>query len=144
MKPVQLSLFETEDQESNMNDLFDDYVEGPELTFDNYEDEATATAVYPGDIIYPALALVGEAGEVADKVAKLVRDTEVNLDDFHFSLFTRDQRRELAKELGDVLWNITMLSVDLGFTLEEIARMNLEKLQSRAERGTIRGSGDNR
>ena len=53
-------------------------------------------------------------------------------------------KKELLKELGDVLWYISQLSAELGLSLEEIASLNLEKLNSRKERGALRGSGDNR
>ena len=96
------------------------------------------TAAYPQQfrIIYPALSLTGEAGEVADKVKKVIRDNGTMFDDA--------RKEELAKELGDVLWYVATLSNDIGYPLEEIARMNNEKLSSRKERGVLGGSGDNR
>ena len=84
--------------------------------------------------MYPALGLAGEAGEVADKVKKIIRDNK--------SLV--NEKQELAKELGDVLWYINALARDIGYSLEVIAEMNLEKLESRKERGTLQGNGDNR
>lgn len=104
------------------------------LTFNDYQVSAHATAVYPDQhqIVYPALGLAGEAGEVAEKVKKWLRgDKELDRD-------------ALAKELGDVLWYIAALSADLGFTLEEIAHGNIQKLLDRQSKGVLKGSGDNR
>lgn len=108
------------------------------MTVNEYQAAALTTAVYPEDkrIIYPALGMCGEAGEVADKVKKVIRDNNQQ--------FTDEKKREIAKEIGDVLWYCATLSHDLGFTLEEVAQMNIDKLQSRKERGTLSGSGDNR
>ena len=103
------------------------------MTFKEYQEMARSTAIYPRDraIIYPALGLSGEAGEVAEKVKKWIRDG--NLDN-----------NEIAKELGDVLWYIAALAGDLGITMEEIAEQNIQKLRDRSARGKIQGSGDNR
>ena len=103
------------------------------MDFKEYQELAAKTAIYPKEhkIIYPALGLSGESGEVAEKVKKFIRDG--NLD-----------RNALAKELGDVLWYISALARDLEIDLDDVAKLNIEKLQSRAERGTLRGSGDNR
>lgn len=108
------------------------------MKVNEYQAAALTTAVYPEDkrIIYPALGMCGEAGEVADKVKKVIRD---NAQDF-----TAEKKHEIAKEIGDVLWYCAVLSHDLGFTLEEVAQMNIDKLQSRKERGKLSGSGDNR
>lgn len=108
------------------------------MTLNEYQKNAVKTAVYGEEhaIIYPTLGLVGEAGEVADKVKKVIRDNN--------SDFTDEKRLAIAKELGDALWYVAVDARDLGFSLEEIASMNLEKLGSRAERGVISGSGDDR
>lgn len=82
------------------------------------------------------LGLVGESGEVAEKVKKLIRDKQGVLSD--------DEKRELVKELGDVLWYITTISHLIGYSLEDVARVNNEKLLSRQARGVLGGSGDNR
>lgn len=105
-----------------------------ELT--DYQISALETAVYPEHIIYPALGMTGEAGEVSDKVKKVIRDNN--------SQFTEEKKREIAKEIGDVLWYCAVLAHDIGFSLEEVGRMNIEKLKSRQERGKLSGSGDNR
>ena len=94
-------------------------------------------------LIYPALGLAGEAGEVANKVAKLVRDKDLMDLDPIVDLEMED-KLEIARELGDVLWMVTATANDIGFDLDEIAAMNLSKLKDRAKRGTLQGSGDNR
>jgi len=101
------------------------------LSLDEYQEKVMTTAIYKDKILYTALGLCGEAGEVAEKIKKWLRDGE--LDDI-----------ELAKELGDVMWYVAALSNDLGYDLSEIAEMNLIKLQSRKARGTLQGNGDNR
>ncbi len=88
------------------------------------------------DFYDDVLGLVDEAGEVAGKLKKLYRDKKGILDD--------DYKKLIAKELGDVLWYLSALSRKLGFSLSEIAEMNLEKLNSRKERGRLHGDGDNR
>lgn len=111
-------------------------MEKKELTLNEYQKLALETAIYPQPIIYPTLGLTGEAGEVSDKVKKVLRDNN--------SIFTDDKKTEIAKEIGDVLWYCATLSHDIGYTLEEIAQMNYDKLQSRQLRGKLHGSGDNR
>jgi NTP pyrophosphatase (non-canonical NTP hydrolase) len=112
------------------------------LNVNDYQKEAISFAIYPKskewDLpLYPALGLAGEAGEVAEKIKKLMRDTDAKI-------LTEDQKREIAKELGDVLWYVANLAADIDYDLEEIAGMNIEKLQSRKERNALKGSGDNR
>ena len=80
--------------------------------------------------------MVGEAGEVAEKVKKVIRDEG--------GVFTEEKKVELAKELGDVLWYIANIAADIDMELNLIATMNLDKLASRAERNKLSGSGDNR
>jgi NTP pyrophosphatase (non-canonical NTP hydrolase) len=86
--------------------------------------------------IYPTLGLCGEAGEVADKVKKVLRDQD--------GVFSDDTRQALMLELGDVLWYVAQLSSELGFELNAVAEANLSKLASRAARNVIGGSGDHR
>lgn len=81
------------------------------------------------------LGLVGEAGEVAEKVKKVIRDEGSDFSKLD-ELF--------KKELGDVLWHIAVLAAYFDIKLEDIAQMNIDKLASRLERGTIGGSGDTR
>lgn len=110
------------------------------MDLNQYQERARRTAIYPQPLmglpVYPALKLAGEAGEVAEKIGKIIRD-EGGVIGPHRSV-------ELAKELGDVLWYVANLAADLGFDLEQIGQMNLDKLESRALRGVITGSGDNR
>jgi len=103
-----------------------------------YQAAAKETAVFPPDqgIVYTALGLASEAGEVTDKVKKVIRDNE--------GVFSHDAREAIKKELGDVLWYVSGLAWELGFTLTEVADANIEKLSSRFERGKIGGSGDDR
>lgn len=103
-----------------------------------YQECALETAVYPkeGSIVYPTLGLTGEAGEVSDKVKKVLRDNN--------RVFTDEVKEAVAMELGDVLWYCATLARDLGYTLQDIAEKNYAKLKSRQERGKLGGSGDNR
>lgn len=108
------------------------------MTFKEYQQKAVATAIYGAGhkVIYPVLGLCGETGEVAEKIKKILRDKNGE--------FNTENKLEIAKEVSDVLWYIAALSNDLGFTLDEIAQINLDKLSSRKERNVISGSGDNR
>lgn len=109
------------------------------LTFDSYQDSAAATAVYPQvgkNIAYPALGLGGEAGEVQNKVKKVLRDDG--------GVLTPDKRDAIADEIGDVLWYAAVLAREIGASLEDIALRNIEKLKRRAASGTLQGSGDKR
>lgn len=108
---------------------------------DEYQDQAVSTAIYPGrgtfqGVTYCALKLAGEAGEVAEKIGKVIRDDN--------SEVTEARREDLKKELGDVAWYIAALSSELGFTFEEVLEANLKKLASRKARGVLGGSGDDR
>ena len=109
------------------------------LTFEEYQRESRKTAVYPGrgnNFIYPALGLAGETGEVLEKIKKIIRDKAGKLDE--------ETKEKIAKELGDVLWYIAQLCTELGLSMEEVAKQNLEKLFSRKERGVLQGEGDER
>ena len=108
------------------------------MTFEEYQKEARKTAVFPEHrgLEYTALGLTGEAGEVADKVKKVIRDNDGYCD--------QSRKEELAKELGDVMWYMSMVSDQLGIKLEDIAKMNVGKLKERQTKGTLKGSGDNR
>jgi NTP pyrophosphatase (non-canonical NTP hydrolase) len=106
------------------------------MDINEYQQKALKTAIFPKEyaIIYPALGLAGEAGEVADKVKKIVRDRN-----------TSDQmKRDIAAEIGDCLWYCAVLANDLGFDLAQIADSNLSKLADRQQRGVLHGSGDKR
>lgn len=113
-----------------------------ENDFDRYQKETIVTAVYPKWVsglngIYPALGLAGEVGEVCELIKKQIRDHDSNFDDNEF-------RSKLEKELGDVLWYLTRLSDDLGFSLSRIAFVNLEKLRLRKQTGKLHGEGSDR
>lgn len=109
------------------------------MTFEEYQNKARQTANYPNvgsNFIYVALGLAGEGGEVAEKVKKLLRDKNGVMDE--------ETKNKMCYELGDVLWYVSQMGVELGLSLEEIAEKNIEKIFSRQERGAISGSGDNR
>ena len=108
------------------------------MDFNEYQQAAAATAIYPTTmaVVYPTLGLAGETGEVAEKVKKTFRDHDGNFDD--------GRREAVAAELGDVLWYLAMTARDLGYTLDEVACMNLAKLASRQQRRRLHGDGDNR
>ena len=109
------------------------------MDFKTYQKKARITAQYPNlgsNYIYPTLGLVGEAGEVAEKVKKVIRDNNY--------VFDIESKKGIKKELGDVLWYLSNLCTEFNFSLEEVALQNLEKLKLRAEKGKISGSGDDR
>ena len=109
------------------------------MGFNTYQKNARLTAQYPNlgaNYIYPTLGLVGEAGEVAEKVKKVMRDKKGVFDD--------ESKKGLKKELGDVLWYISNICTEFNFSLDDIALQNLEKLKLRAAKGKISGSGDDR
>jgi NTP pyrophosphatase (non-canonical NTP hydrolase) len=109
------------------------------LELTDYQERSRVTAVYPdagANLLYPTLGLCGEAGEVAEKVKKMVRDDG--------GVLSAQRRDALAGELGDVLWYVAQLATEAGLDLDAIARDNLDKLRSRRERGVVRGSGDER
>jgi len=103
-----------------------------------YQKAALETAIFPDEykILYPALGLAGEAGEVAELIKKMIRDDNGEL--------TEIRREKLRKELGDVLWYVAVLSAKAGFSLDEIAVGNIDKLNARKEQGTLQGSGSDR
>jgi NTP pyrophosphatase (non-canonical NTP hydrolase) len=109
------------------------------MDFQDYQERSRSTARYPqagSNPIYPTLGLCGEAGEVADKVKKVLRDQGG-----HFDAQVRD---DLLLELGDVLWYVAQLATELDLNLDAIAEANLAKLASRAARNVIAGHGDRR
>lgn len=122
------------------------------LLMNDYQQSTAHTAVYPGrgsplGLVYCALKLTGESGEVSENVGKAIRDDGLMglIEDEIFVDFMKPQRREnLKKELGDVLWYVSQLCTELGFSLSEVAAANLAKLADRKARGVIKGSGDDR
>ena len=110
------------------------------MTFDEYQQQALTTALYTDDemtnLAISALGVAGEAGEVADKMKKVLA--------YDRGVMTEEIRAEFGKELGDVLWYVAVMAQQLGMPLDSIAQKNLDKLASRKERGVTRGNGDNR
>jgi len=109
------------------------------MTFREYQLKAKESARFPekeNNFIYAALALMGEAGEVSEKIKKIWRDKNKQVD--------AEDREEIKKELGDVLWYLSQLAEQLGIDFDDVAQTNLEKTQSRLARDVISGSGDNR
>jgi NTP pyrophosphatase (non-canonical NTP hydrolase) len=109
------------------------------ITATEYQEKAAETAIFPKQkaLEYITLGLTGEAGEIANKVKKLIRD---GADEE-----TLEQKKiEIGYELGDVLWYCAMLAREVDINLGHVMEKNIEKLNSRKERGTLGGSGDNR
>lgn len=121
------------------------------MTLNNYHEKAMATCLPScNNDVYALNGMQAEVGEIADKVAKWVRKGICRIDNNRLVFNTSDEvvankyREELAKEIGDCLWFVALLSLLLGYTLEEVGQMNIEKLRDRAQRGVIIGEGDNR
>ncbi len=115
------------------------------MALTKYQHDAMKTAQYPmyrDNLLYPALKLAGEAGEVAEKVGKLMRDRGY-MPGVDFEI-TMEERENLIKEIGDVLWYVAAMADELQYDLQYVAEVNLDKLQGRLFRGTLRGSGDDR
>lgn len=113
------------------------------MRFDDYQKTAITTDIYggKGDITSAAfinkiLGLVGETGEVAEKIKKIHRNNDGKM--------SEEERKELLKELGDVLWYLSTIASYLNEPLDSIARANLEKLKDRKARDVIKSKGDNR
>jgi len=108
------------------------------MNFNDYQKATEKTANYPKEnaIYYTGLGLVGEAGEVANKLKKIIRDDN--------GIITEEKRKQLNYELGDVLWYISQLATCLDLNLEQIAIDNIEKLKDRYSRNKINGDGDYR
>ena len=115
------------------------YSRRKDMGMKEYQEKALETAMYPTldnlGIYYTALGLCSEAGEVAGKIKKALRDNGGN---YHAI------KDDIKKELGDVLWYCATLADEFGLFLSDVAECNIEKLASRKERGVIRGSGDDR
>lgn len=120
------------------------------MNIEDYSEQAWSTADYPDNgiginigesvfkinLMYPLSKYAGEMGEFNEKIGKLIRDKN--------GILSGKDQEELLKELGDGLWYINALAIELGSSLSEVAQMNLDKLASRKNRGVIHGSGDNR
>lgn len=127
------------------------------MNMNEYQQAALSTAIYNRKwaILYPALKMSGEVGEINEKIGKMIRDKDIDpadLSQFYISgapieadsEWLSSFREDIKKELGDVLWYIAGLAANFGLTLEDVAQTNIDKLRSRKERGVIKGSGDNR
>jgi len=103
-----------------------------------YQEWSAKTAIYPKDegLVYVALGLTGEAGEVANVVKKMIRDDN--------GWLMQEKHDKLVAELGDVMWYAARLCAELGTTLEDVMQQNHDKLEDRLARNVIKGSGDNR
>lgn len=108
------------------------------IEFDKYQEFVNSMKIYPEQhkIVYPALGLAGEAGEIAEKVKKVLRDDNGEWSDA--------KRAAILDELGDPLFYIAALADDFGFTLHQVMENNVSKLTSRMARGVMQGSGDDR
>lgn len=110
------------------------------MTFDEYQKESVKTATFPeiGGIpyLYPLLGLAEEAGELLGKFKKLYRDAG--------GVMTDEFKQKVIFESGDTLWYLANLCTVLDISLEDVAKMNLDKLADRKKRNVIHGSGDNR
>lgn len=109
------------------------------MDFTEYQNKSRSTAIYPniGDnVIYPVLGLCGEAGEVAEKLKKVIRDNS--------GIFTEETHNLLKKELGDVLWYLAAIASEMGWDLSDVAQENLAKLAQRKAKDMLKGSGDTR
>ncbi len=108
------------------------------LGFAEYQARAEETAIYPAEskVTYPIIGLLSEAGEVAGKLKKLIRDGQ--------SKITPEFTKAISAELGDVLWYVAAVCTDLDLSLSQVAQDNLDKLAARKQANTIQGSGDNR
>ena len=120
----------------SMMELFDD---NPNVVI--YQQLCTETQINPREHaeFYPALGLAGEAGEVANKIKKIMRDRKGDVNNL-----PGEVKDEITSELGDCLWYISALATDLGIGLDGVVVENIRKLQKRKEKGTIHGSGDKR
>lgn len=113
------------------------------FTFNEYQERAVATASYPdkgSNLLYPALGIAGEAGEIVDKIKKLWRNKGYT----KASQLSSEEKTELVKEIGDELWYLAAFSEELGVPLGEVAIINLDKLADRQRRNVINSEGDNR
>ncbi len=109
------------------------------MTFNDYQEETNKTAIYPdkgNNVIYPILGLAGETGEVADKVKKIWRDKN--------NIISEEDKLEIKKEMGDILWYLSQLATELQIDFDDVASTNVLKIKSRLERDKINGVGDNR
>ena len=135
------------------------YIKSKDMELNEYQNKAMETCMESSNNwSYMFLNLVGEVGELASKVAKEIRKEQVEIRDNEFDWVITspydprypiareraEKMEELQLEAGDILWQLAGLCEVMGWSLEEVAQMNLDKLASRKERGVIDGNGDNR
>jgi len=108
------------------------------MNFETYQQATHQTAIYPPDVaaLYTTLGLIGEAGEIANKVKKAIRDDGGQM--------SAERRAAVLDELGDVLWYAAELCTALDADLGEVAAANIAKLADRQARGALHGEGDKR
>ena len=107
------------------------------MTFNEYQQKALSTAIdKDNELCHRVLGLVGETGEIAEKIKKLIRDHDGDMAKLDID--------DMKKELGDVLWYVATFADLLGLKFDDIAEANVAKLASRKQRGVLGGSGDNR
>jgi NTP pyrophosphatase (non-canonical NTP hydrolase) len=124
-------------------------MEKKEITLNEYQEKAMATCMAScNNLSYMFFNLVGEVGEFAGKVAKWIRKEKLNISGNEltkpFAKFTSEDEVELRKEAGDILWQLSGLCSVMGWSLEDVAQENLDKLADRQKRNVIVGEGDNR
>ncbi|MEN9413209.1 MAG: hypothetical protein RLZZ342_296 [Candidatus Parcubacteria bacterium] len=111
------------------------------MDFNEYQEKASVTATFTGkqeehQLMYLALGVCGESGEIAEKIKKMIRNDN--------GIITDETRALLKLEIGDVLWYLSQLSRVLGFSFDDAAQANIEKIMDRRARGVIKSSGDTR
>lgn len=109
------------------------------MTFNDYQTETNKTAIYPDrghNFVYPVLGMLGEAGEVAEKIKKVWRDKN--------NIVSDEDKLEIKKEMGDVLWYLSQLAFELEISFDDVASTNILKINSRLDRNKLHGDGDNR
>ncbi|MAJ97450.1 hypothetical protein CL644_01060 [bacterium] len=110
------------------------------MEMNEYQDKASETAIFEHDdvdeLIYTALGLAGETGEVVEKIKKIYRNDK--------GVISEDKVNDLKREMGDVLWYLSQMARVLGVTLEDVAQENVKKLQDRQNRNVLATEGDDR
>ncbi len=110
------------------------------MTFNEYQRQALTTAIFHKDPLMDktiwAMGIAGEAGEVIEKWKKIVA--------YKSGEISKEDQQEIKKELGDVIWYVALLAHSLGLSMDEVAKLNLNKLEDRKKRGVTKGAGDNR
>lgn len=110
------------------------------MNFNDYQKRALTTVISEGnefnDLLHWVLGINGESGEIAEKVKKIIRDKSGQV--------SNEDKHELGREIGDVLWYLAVFAHHLGFEFDDIADANLKKLADRQKRGRLQGSGDHR